>query len=315
MSEFDPPGKMTVGTYLKAWDTLGFIQESDLDEITHGAIDTHVHAYPDVRVRPSIIDVAKRASVLGMAGVVYKCHFTVTAGAAWIVDQWVSEWCKERNLKPARVWGGMVLNSTVGGYSPETVEIVSRFPGAKVVWTPTLTGREHRERVGGEKGVGVYALTEHGELKPEVIQILDILSHSKQRVALAMGHVSPEETIAIAKEAKSKGVKVLVDHVLQRKPTVFTTEQIKLLSTFAYIGFASTSSIEGLGSETAKLIEQVGPERTILQTDYGQIWSPLAPDGFRFLMREMLGQGFTKREVQKMVNDNPRDWLSLAPEP
>lgn len=302
---------MTFGTYLNAWDTLGAVPDSDVDEVLQGAIDSHVHGYPDVRVRPSIIDVAKRATELGMGGVVYKCHFTVTAGCAWLADQWVKEWAKERNLSPARVWGGVVLNTTVGGYSAETVEVASRFPGSKVVWTPTFSSREHREVVEKEKG-GLYAITEQGEVSEEVVRILQILSESRQKVALAMGHISAQETVAIAKKAHTMGVKVLVDHVLQRKPTVFTMEQITELATCAYVGFASTSSVKALGTEAAEIIRKIGPEHVILETDYGQPTSPLAPDGFRFLIREMLGQGFSKRDVQRMVRDNPRDWLSLG---
>ena len=76
-----------------------------------GAIDVHVHSFPDDRPRSiHAIDVAKLAKSRGMRAIVLKNHYDSTAGTAYLVRQVVPDF---------EVFGGIALNLTVGGINPE----------------------------------------------------------------------------------------------------------------------------------------------------------------------------------------------------
>src|SRR5687767_2719493 len=86
-----------------------------------GAIDVHVHSYPDDRPRSiHAIDVAKLARTRGMRAIVLKNHWESTAGTAYLVRQVVPE---------IEVFGGIALNRTVGGINPAAVEHMTKVTG------------------------------------------------------------------------------------------------------------------------------------------------------------------------------------------
>ena len=79
-----------------------------------GVIDMHVHAHPDVFGRNmDDIDLAMLAKARGMRGFVIKNHISETASRAALTMHAVPG---------IEVWGGIVLNSAVGGINPDAVE-------------------------------------------------------------------------------------------------------------------------------------------------------------------------------------------------
>ena len=89
--------------------TIGFAQSAPPASTVAltGAIDVHVHSYPDDRPRSiHAIDVAKLAQTRGMRAIVLKNHWESTAGMAYLVRQVVPG---------IEVFGGIALNRTVGG--------------------------------------------------------------------------------------------------------------------------------------------------------------------------------------------------------
>ena len=58
------------------------------DELLEGAIDSHIHAYPDfVHRAQDMIEVSKDAAKAGMRAVAFKDHWNVSANAAYVVQQ------------------------------------------------------------------------------------------------------------------------------------------------------------------------------------------------------------------------------------
>ena len=78
--------------------------------LLQGAFDTHIHSSPDVLPRKfDDLDLIKRAVDAGMSGFVLKSHYICTADRATLL----------RQLFPGvRVFGGIVLNNSVGGLNP-----------------------------------------------------------------------------------------------------------------------------------------------------------------------------------------------------
>lgn len=107
-------------------------------ELLRGAVDTHVHIYPDV-VKRKIDDIslARRFAELGMSGFVLKSHYTSTAERASVV---------RAAVPGVRALGAISLNRAVGGMNALAVEIAAR-EGARIVWLPTVDSvNESQER-------------------------------------------------------------------------------------------------------------------------------------------------------------------------
>src|SRR6185437_11725720 len=86
-----------------------------------GLMDTHVHAAPDVFGRGYDDDeVAALYKERGLETVVLKNHVVSTADRAWLV---------RKHLPGINVFGGIVLNSAVGGINPDAVNWMWRMQG------------------------------------------------------------------------------------------------------------------------------------------------------------------------------------------
>lgn len=171
-----------------------------LPDFLEGAVDLHVHSAPDVDVRRfNDIELAREAARAGMGAVLIKSHQNSTVERAWLVSQIVPG---------IRVYGGLVLNETVGGLNPAAVELAVRM-GAKQVWMPTRSALNHR-RYDGLPG-GITVLDEVGQLVPAAEEILRIMAGSD--CILGTGHLSTEESFALIERACALGVrKLLVTH-------------------------------------------------------------------------------------------------------
>ena len=77
----------------------------DRARLLEGAIDVHVHSYPDDRPRSiDAIEVAKLAHARKLRAIVLKNHYDSTAGLAFLVRKVVPD---------IEVFGGVALNLTV----------------------------------------------------------------------------------------------------------------------------------------------------------------------------------------------------------
>jgi Family of unknown function (DUF6282) len=176
-----------------------------LPEWAVGMTDLHTHAAPSLLPRHGDereTVAAERAQ--GFATVVLKAHegSTVERAAAAGPD----------------VYGGIVLNSPVGGANPDAVEVAARL-GGRVVWMPTVSSRTHKAGAsspelsvhrGFELGL-VDVIADDGALLPGWHDVLDVVaSHD---LLLASGHLSADETVVLFRAAKQHGVqRLLVNH-------------------------------------------------------------------------------------------------------
>jgi hypothetical protein len=171
-----------------------------------GILDLHVHAAPSLF--PRRYDDRQIAAVARQAGVstlVLKAHEGSTAERA--------------RLAGPDLLGGVVLNSTVGGASPDAVRVAAGL-GAKIVWLPTASAEAH---IAGERHAelsvhrpGFFSpvpLCEGGRLLPEWLAVFDeVAAHE---LVLASGHLSVDEAVCAFRAAKERGVRrLLVNHPL-----------------------------------------------------------------------------------------------------
>jgi hypothetical protein len=274
-----------------------------LPDYLEGAVDLHVHSAPDVdRRRFDDLELARAAKDAGLGAVLIKSHQNSTVERAWLVSQCVPG---------IRVYGGLVLNETVGGLNPAAVRLALEL-GAHQVWMPTRSARNHRLYHGQEGGITI--LDEQGKLLPAVQAIL--LAMSTTDCILGTGHLSPLETSVLIGAAQELGVsKILVTHP-EWGPTYHSWEAQKELvargEVFFERCFVSTTHLCGcVPFETIeRAIIETGVERTILSTDLGQPETPPPAEGLRLYAERLRSTGFSVDQIRTMMQVNPEHLLA-----
>ena len=271
-----------------------------------GAIDVHVHGYPDDRPRSiHAIDVAKLAATRGMRAIVLKNHYESTAGTAYLVRQVVPG---------IEVFGGIALNRTVGGINPAAVEHMTRVSGGwgRVVWMPTFDA-ENQVRTAKDNRPYV-SVSRDGELLPEVKAVIALIA--KHNLVLATGHSTPAEGLMLLREARQQGVRrMIVTHAINT-PVLMNAAQLKEAASLgAFIEFVGGAP-EGQGAAAridgiAKAIRDVGVASSIVSTDLGQQGNPLPPDGFGTFLQALRSRGFSDGDLNVMSKENPAKLLGL----
>lgn len=259
-----------------------------------GAVDVHVHSYPDSRPRSmTAMEVARLAESRGMRAVVLKNHDEPTAGLAYIVDE---------EVPGVEVYGGVALNLAVGGINLAAVQHMVEVSGGRgrIVWMPTFDA----SRVPVSSG---------GELLPEVKEIVAFIA--EQGLALATGHVTPEEVLMLLQEARAQGVRSsIVTHPAGR----LSVEQLKAAAAAGgFIEIVAGPQVQAdenasdKADRFAPIIREVGPEHVILASDLGQEPDPFPADGFGEFLIELHERGFSVEELALMAKRNPSELLGL----
>ena len=272
-----------------------------------GTIDLQLHSAPDVWPRRlDDLSLARQAAEAGMRAVLLKSHHTLTSDRAAIVD---------KLAEGIRVFGGLALNEAVGGLNAAAVEAALAL-GAREIWMPTISAANHR-RATGEQGDGISILDETGSLRPAVYEILNLIAG--KQVMLGTGHLSVEEIQHLVPTAQAAGVKrIVITH-----PELYITNmpvavQKELAGPGVYferclIATMPPSPVVPPGptvslSAIAGAIREVGPETTVLATDFGQVNNPDPVDGLRYYIAGMMDLGIGQADVDRMTRINPA-WL------
>ena len=236
-----------------------------------------------------------------MRAIVFKPHVTCTADRATIA---------EKVVPGVRVFGGVTLNYAVGGLNPVAVEAALEL-GARFVWMPTISARNHIVKHGGTPS-GISLLTRDDELQPVLFDIFDLV---KQHDAiLGTAHVSVREIVALVQAAGAAGMhKVVVTHPEVPWVDMPIDVQEELRDRGAAFERCYVSSLNGVPlARIVSDIRQVGVESTVLATDFGKAPLPPPVEGMRAYVAALLNEGFAERDIQLMAGENPAKLLGLA---
>jgi len=295
--------------------------QATIDALLEGAFDTHVHSAPDVLPRKfDDLELAQRFKQRKMGGFVLKSHYICTADRATLVRKVVPE---------VQVFGAIALNNAVGGLNPLGLDIAGRL-GTKVVFLPSVDNANELENVQGQRdesklpywmsiaremrALGIagnwLSVTEDGQVTPATRQCLEIVA--KHDMVLATSHIRPSEMLPVVKAARELGVqRIVITH--PEFPTTFLSidQQQELARNGVYFERCFTTPNTGkvTWEQVYANIRQVGPESTILATDLGQSTAPYPDEGLATYMSNLLDNGFSEQEVQRMVRDNPAQLL------
>jgi hypothetical protein len=286
-----------------------------------GAVDIHCHCYPEIaldwRMPLEDISTLQMAREYGMKGIVLKSHMWPTMGKVHHLN---------RIVEGIKVFGGITLNQCCGGVSPWVAEAACRL-GAKVIWMPTWGARNDIQR-GGFINVlkraygdifdlkledGIQLLEEDGSLKENVKTIVEIAR--KYDVMISTGHVSPQESLEIAKYARDINFKKLVmahpNSILIGASNDQMKEMVRLGGAveFCFIGTMPLRQ-RFHPKQIVEFIRELGPENCVVSTDAFNEWSPPEPEMLRMFLAALIELGISREDVKLMVQNNPSRLLN-----
>ncbi len=274
-----------------------------------GLMDTHVHSAPDVFGRA--FDDEEMAALYrdrGVEAVVLKNHVVPTADRAWFV---------RKHVAGIKVFGGIVLNSAVGGVNPDAVQWMWHMQGGygRVVWLPTFDSDNHVKHF-KDAPEGIKIVDGDGKVLPAVREVLKIAA--QQKLVVQTGHISPTEALAVIEAGRDMGADRLVVTHCQFEVVNMSLEQMKKAAAMgAKLELCAVGQWMGPEAhfewmrhwrnvkvaETAQAIKTVGAEHFVLATDLGQTGNPSPADGLQVFAGELMKAGVTKDEIKLMGHE------------
>ncbi len=301
-----------------------------VEKLLCGAVDFHWHTGPSVISRKfDVVEALKLADQYQMAAIVAKDHQFSTAMVVPIVNKYFT--------KPGgcKVFSSIALNNSLGGLNLEALKTAYGM-GAKVVWMPTISTENHfvKHSIGGlpfpkinipdskvdgienEKPKFIKHLKDDGTVTDEIKAIVSYVARNPDLV-LATGHATAPEVDAVIQEALSLGVKKIVathpGYMIE--PSFGQMEEWASRGVFLEIGVGTSCP----GSDYYKfeiedvirLINLVGPERIVIDTDLGQKDNIHPIEGFIKFLSILYNKGIPESQLTQMIRENPRYLLDI----
>jgi len=289
--------------------------------VLKGSVDLHVHPAPSpLPRRVDAVEAAEAAESIGMRAIVVKSHHHSTVTDVLALG-------RDLNGLPVKVFGGIALNSAVGGLNPHAVDLALKL-GGRIVWFPTIGSPQHiahhaahpdlkfpklAVHVREERPIDV--LDENGELRPEVHDIVGLIK--EHDAILASGHMAPDRILAVFEAAHAAGVRrLLVNH-----PNFVVEATHEQGRRFVELGAVIEHSLCMYDDRSSFYnwdidvllgwIGAVGADRSTLGSDLGQMKNPLPSEAFTNIVGQLLDAGLGEADVEAMVRRNPARLLDL----
>lgn len=294
-----------------------------------GAVDLHVHAAPSYsHSRPYDDDVtARQALEAGLAAYLLKDHTEPTVTRAHLA---------QKAAPGLRVFGGVVLNHTVGGVNPEAADCALTMGGRKV-WMPTVDAARHAETFGQggytlkESGIGTAEPDKKSRhlLRKQPIRILKdgkLIDDAKDVVRickvwdamLGASHLYNEEIVALLRFAKQeKFDKIVITHANWTVIRDVTAQQLREMTEMgAWIEFCGSAMLPPHScltvDEEVKWLNTIGTRRTVLASDAGAQTYGTAPSVYRAYLQLLNNGGLPLKAIKAMAVDHPRSLLNMS---
>lgn len=299
---------------LRDMPNVGKVAPGVEDRHLRGALDVHVHAYPDwVHRSQDMIDIASEAARSGMRAIVFKDHFMLTANAAYMVKKHIDHLVEEGKLPSGvDVYGGIGLNF---GIRPDVVKQALKYPNMKKIYFPTFNSARCLMNMGHDASNGVHLLDSQREVRPEVTEVLSMAADAK--IGVGLGHTDFYELLPVVEKAKEVGARVVLDHPLLELNKLTMEEMQTLASRGAYVGTFCQPMIPSVYQpiadpfETVNVIRTVGAQRCIIASDFGQVLNVETIYGIRIFIRTLLAFGVAPEDIDIMIKKNPAKLLWL----
>lgn len=276
--------------------------KNSIKEFIEGSFDLHIHSAPS-HVKRTIddIDLIKKASTYKMAGVLIKNHYEATSGRAELINTHFNFFTK--------AYGGVVLNSTVGGINLYACESALKM-GAKIVWLPTRDA-ENSLRYGNMKGdffnrEGISVIDDKGKLIKSFKEVVEVVK--KYDATLATGHISLEESLKVCDYAIRKNVKVILTHPDWSRTKIPMDIQIDLGKKGVFIEkvWANLDDGDCSSDEFLKVMNKLDFNNTFITTDRGYYTKKPPFESLVDCIEFLIEKGVDGRNIEKILKITPK---------
>jgi hypothetical protein len=272
-----------------------------LPDWAQNMVDLHVHASPSLLPRHgNDAQTVATETALGFSTVVLKAHEGSTVERAASLGD--------------GVYGGIVLNSPVGGANPDAVEVAARL-GGRVVWMPTVSSAAHKAAAASpelnvHKGfeLRLVDVFDGERLRPEWLDILDIVA--QHDLVLASGHLLADETVTLFTEADRRGVtRLLVNHPMMPFLGWHDQAAIDLRGLGAHLELGILPDLLGPADHTSlELLDRYPHELLVFGGDLGHAHYP-TPNAAVPLWLRQLEQRIGTDPAHSIMTSNGRKLL------
>lgn len=278
-----------------------------------GVIDMHVHTNPDLRLRAyDDFELMEAAIRVGARAIVIKTHQGTTMDRAYLCNQ--HNKIIHGDTNHFTMFGGITLNRVVGGINPKAVEVALKL-GAKVVWLPTQSARNHMVK-NGMSPDGCVDVLRDGKIVPELKDVFQLVKDHD--AVLGTAHISPEEAFVVVEAARNAGVKkIVITHPEWWLVDMSVEDQIRMVKDYNVILERCYAQNMGGGKYKSNLpsnleiIKEVGYQNVMADTDGGQTENPHWELAMEEYMQYLVDHGIPAEHVYHMTHTIPAGLLGI----
>jgi hypothetical protein len=287
-------------------------------KVLDGAVDLHCHSGPSPFPRRiDHVDASYDGARINMRAILVKSHHHNTAMDVLAMGKPLAE-------APTPVFGGVALNTEVGGVNPSAVALALSM-GGRCVWGPTVSAAQHIAAHSHDDGFptiggNLYERTEtvlgdDGDVSEAADTVTKLVAEAG--VMLTGGHLDGESIKVFFHAARRNGVTRLLLH--HPDFIVNTPENVldELVGLGAFVEHELAMYHPGVSAPQWPIqrlvdwIERIGPEHTVIDSDLGQKGNPLPVDGYILIIQQLLDHGVSERDIRQMICRNTAYLLGL----
>ncbi|MFI5959477.1 DUF6282 family protein [Cryptosporangium sp. NPDC051539] len=287
-------------------------------KVLDGTVDLHCHSGPSPFPRRfDHVDASHDGARINMRGILVKSHHHNT-----VMD--VLAMKKLLDGAPTPVFGGVALNSEVGGINPSATALAINM-GGRCVWGPTVSAKQHicaHSHGDGfpsaagelyEKEVSIY--DESGDVSADTHLVLQLVADAG--IMLTGGHLDGPAMKTFFRTAHDKGVRRMLLHHPDYIVNVAENDIDDMLALGVYVEHDLAMyhpDVKAVGWPIEQLVDwirKIGPERTVINSDLGQEGNPLPVDAYLHIVSGLLDHGIPASDVRQMICHNTAYLLGL----
>ncbi|MBQ3765083.1 MAG: hypothetical protein II869_08935, partial [Synergistaceae bacterium] len=238
-------------------------------------------------------------------------HQGFTANRAYLTNEYVKKVHGETNFT---MFGSVTLNKVVGGVNPSAVETALKL-GAKVVWLPTQSAKNHIRKMGKDPSSGVDIVV-GWKVVPELLEVFKMVKDYD--AVLGTAHVSPEEAFVVIEAARNAGVKkIVMTHPEWWIVGMSHEDQVKIVKDYDVILERCYAQNMGGGKyksnlpDNLEIIKKVGYKNVMVDTDGGQTENPHWEIALAEYMQYLADNGIPEDQIHYMTHTIPYGLLGI----
>lgn len=273
----------------------------------------HVHSNPDIRRRAyDDFELMEAGIRVGARAIVIKTHQGTTADRAYLCNR--HNELVHHGSNDFTMFGSITLNRQMGGINPAAVESGLKL-GAKVIWMPTQSAKNHlsKNHLDPEKGVDVV---KDGRPVPELKQVFQLIKDFD--AVLGTGHLSPDECFRVVEAARDAGVKkIVVTHPEWWLVGMSLEDQVRMVKDYGVILEHCFAQPLGGGKYKSNLpmnleaVEACDYRHVMVCTDGGQVENPHWEIALEQYMQYLLDHGISEEQIYYMTHTVQSGLLGL----